>query len=211
MPMVAEQLLEWDARTFDERVERWTALRQLTDPPLHGWCLPGDLIAASAWWEAGRSFVGGNFIATVILTQDFVERSLFSLLGGAGKLVGQKPGFAQLIAEAAAAGVLSEALAARLHELRRLRNPYVHNDRDSWPPRFVERAWTEADGDPYALTAEDARGALETGAIYIRGITRRWAKAAQEPNGARFFVGRPNKPLHVTPGLAPSGRSVRRR
>lgn len=193
--VVAEELLEWDARTFGERVERWTALRKLTDPPPNGWCLPGDLITASAWWEAGRSFVAGNFIATVTLTQGFVERSLFALLAGLGKVGGQKPGFARLIDDAVAAGVLSEALAARLHELRRLRNPYVHAEADSWPPKFVERAWTQAGGDPYAVTSADARSAIETGAIYIRGIIRRWKKVAREPRAASFFVGRPNKEL----------------
>ena len=165
--VIAEELLEWDARTFGKRLERWTALRRLTDSPPSGWCLPGDLTTASAWWEAGRPFVAGNLIATVTLTQGFVERSL-----------GQKLGFARLIDDAIAASVLSETTAARLHEVRRLRNPYVHAEADSWPSKFIERAWAEADGDPYVLSRGDARNAIETGAVYIRSVTRRWGEVA---------------------------------
>ena len=178
---VAAELHEWDDRTFNERLERWIFIRQMTEPPSAGWSVPASLIGASAWWEAGRCFIGGNFIAAVILIQAFVEHSLAEVLRRKGVVNVDRLGFKKLIDAAERLGELTPALAAGLHRLRRLRNPYVHADADVWPPSFLERAWRETGGDSYAVSDGDARLGIETGCDYLRQIADRWDDLQRSP------------------------------
>lgn len=171
---IASELREWDERSFSERIERWIFLRQLTDPLPVGWSLPGSVLCGSVWWEAGRCFIGGNFIAAVILTQGFVEHSLAEVLRRTGKVNVKGLGLKALIDAAEQIGELPPELATRLHGLRELRNPYVHADVETWPPPHLQRALAETAGDWYALRDGDARLAIEAAADYIRHVADHW-------------------------------------
>lgn len=169
---IAEELKLADERTFQERVERNIYWLTLTEPPPTGWSLPGGPLSASAWWEAGRSFIGGNFLGAILLTQTSVEHSLSMALHRRGAPT-RRATFKQLIDLGLETGELDAALATKLHRLRLIRNPYVHAD-VSRIEGYVERAQAETGGDPYALSDTDARQAIEIGADFIRHLSGNW-------------------------------------
>jgi len=76
--------------------------------------------------ELKRSYIYGNFMATVLLAQSFVEHSLAASYYMAGKDKMAKQGFAGLIDSALKDGQLTGHLAETLHQLRKMRNPYIH-------------------------------------------------------------------------------------
>lgn len=171
---ISAELLSWDQESFLERKERWKFLRLHTEPPDIGWAVPGSVLSAFVMWEAGRCFIGGNFIATVLLIQAFVEHSLARVMVLSKNTRTRKLSFKQLIDAAVAAKEISLPLAAKLHKLRALRNPFVHPADETWPPAYYTRAIAQAGGDPYKLNEADARFAIEVVAKYIRQIIVRW-------------------------------------
>jgi hypothetical protein len=178
---IAAELKEWDEKSFNDRLARWIFLRQRTDAPPDGWSLPGTMAGVSAWWEAGRSFVAGNFIGTVILTQSFVEDALAEVIRRRGEPPSNHRGLRQMIVGAEKLGEIDSDLAQRLHKLRSLRNPYAHTDGHNWPPTYLKRARAESGGDWYKLSEKDARFAIETAARFIRHIAGRWDELQARP------------------------------
>lgn len=182
---VAAELREWDHESFNERLERWMFLRQRTDPPPDGWSLPGTMVGASAWWEAGRSFVGGNFIGAVILTQACIEDTLAEILRRRGEPPSSHRGLKRLIIAAQRIGEIDADLAQRLHRLRSLRNPYVHSDVHNWPPTYLRRAMAHTGGDWYKLSEKDAQFAIETVALLIDQVVAHWDEFRKKKRGHR--------------------------
>lgn len=169
---IANELHEADERTFRERVERDVYWRQVAEPGPMGWSIPGGPISGSAWWEAGRSFIAGNFLASILLIQTSVEHSLVMVLHRCKRST-KGLSFKKLIDSALEAGEIDTPLGTKLHRLRQMRNPYVHAD-VSAIDEYVKRAQAEAGGDPYALNDLDARIAVEIGADFIRHISSNW-------------------------------------
>jgi hypothetical protein len=169
---ITHELREADERTLEERVERAVYVRQMAEPGPMGWSIPGGPICGFAWWEAGRSFIAGNFLASILLVQATVEHSLAMVLDRTGRPT-RGLTFKRLIDLAYDAGVVDTTLAGRLHRLRLMRNPYVHADVSAIED-YIGRAQSETDGDPYALNDVNARVAVEIGVDFIREISRTW-------------------------------------
>ena len=112
-----------DAESRESRLERLEFLLGEFGTPA-GMMLTGGIGAVIAIGELRSSFLNGNFMATVLCCQTFIEHSLAGgyALSGQDALV--EIGFKDLIHRSLADGNLSVELAASLHELREMRNPY---------------------------------------------------------------------------------------
>lgn len=174
------QIEEYINATLEERVRRFKFIWQEFGPPI-GMLLLGGIPAAFALDELKRSYMEGNFLSCVLLAQIFIEHSLggMFILSGNDELA--QRGFAALINEARNVGTIDENLANRLHELRTMRNPYVH-PRAGLSERTYMRRIVDRHLDPDALAEADAQDSIQIVIDYLRNDAARsgrpWEPAA---------------------------------
>ena len=114
-----------DASDLPERIARCRFMWEQFGPP-SGMLLIGGIPAMFAIRELQRSFLDGNFVATVLLAQSFVEHSLGAAYSMAGAEAVVRQGFKALVEAAHSDGRVPKELAEKLHTLRKMRNPYTH-------------------------------------------------------------------------------------
>ncbi len=155
------ELEEADEATRAVRAERLQFIQEEFGPPAD-MLLVGGIPAMFALHEMTHSFVVGNFMATILLAQVFIENSL----GGAFILAGDDDtatgGFAKLIKKSISDGSITPALAEKLDDLRRMRNPYTHPNPGTTPRSHMGRMLEKKMDDPEQLAEKDARAALQT-------------------------------------------------
>jgi len=161
------EVVESDDATVEDRLGRYRFIRQEFGPPSQ-MLLIGGAPAMLAFHELQRSFIGGNFLATVLIAQVFVEHSL----GGSFVLAGEDAivdsGFANLIEESLQRGWISPSLAARLHALRTMRNPYTHPKVGLHARGHMARMRDTEIWDPYDLAEADAQEAVRIVVDWLR-------------------------------------------
>ena len=124
--------------------------------------------------EMTHSYVVGNFMATVLLAQVFVEHTLggsFILSGDDDAVTG---GFSKLISQSLSEGQINTNLAEKLHELRKMRNPYSHPNPGVTPRSYMGRMMEKGMYLPEDLAEQDARVALETVVDFLRHGSPNW-------------------------------------
>ena len=177
-PTLRSELLEGDSATIGERVERYRFLREELGPPA-GMLFWGGLPAMIAFHELQRSFVEGNLIATVVMSQTFIEHSLGASFSMSGEDSVVKSGFANLTRTSHDRDHISADVAGALDELRRMRNAYSHPQ-----PGFTARSYMarlkEYGYDPEELAVRDARRAIEIVADYLRDQSPNWTPENQD-------------------------------
>lgn len=171
------ELRQSDAETLAQRKERLRFIIQETEGP-EGATIPGlEFEAGLILWDSFRSFIAGNFLATVLSAQAFLEHGLATALDAQGQIKVSRLRFAEVIDKCRQRALLTERLARKIHRLRTLRNPYAHRRQKSakeWPTWFYKRVMSEADGDYYALAETDAKLAVQCVVDYIRSINPGW-------------------------------------
>jgi len=153
--------------TIDFRIERYKFLWEEFGPPAD-MLLFGGFPAMFALEEMKRSFAYGNFMATVLLAQVFVEQTRaghFSI-GGEDKIADGS--FKGLIDEAQKRDWISSHVAESLHQLRKMRNPYTHRVGGTGPRTYMGRIISEKFVPPEDLVVEDARFAIRVVVDYLR-------------------------------------------
>src|SRR6266702_7424546 len=122
---LTSEVRDWDEAARADRVGRYRFVLEEFGPPAD-MLLFGGFPALLAIHELQRAFVMGNYLGTILVAQVFVEHSLAGgyRLTGKDKIV--EAGLATLIDQSLADDTITESIAARLHELRRMRNPYTH-------------------------------------------------------------------------------------
>jgi len=117
---LVDEVRSHDETTPKERVDRYKFVLEEFGPPVD--MLPvGGIPAMFAIYELKRSFVvAGNYLATILVAQVFIEHSLGGtvILAGNDKIA--EIGFATLIDISAQKGITTADLAHRLHELRKM-------------------------------------------------------------------------------------------
>lgn len=166
-----------DVGTREDRVKRAEFLLKEFGPPAD-MLLTGGFGAVFAIHELKSSFLNGNYMATIFCCQTFVEHSLAGRYALNGQDTVVEVGFKNLIERSLADGFLTAELAKRLHELREMRNPYVHPrilpNRESLLDRMLAtsrqlRSSSKQSNDPLAVMAEtDARNAVEIVVDFLR-------------------------------------------
>ena len=178
--VLIEELTEWDRSTLRDRLRRWRFVRHETEGPEDGFGIPSTLTGGLLYWEAGRSFIAGNFIAAVVLTHAFVESCLVTLMRDQVQALDTPLGFGALIDLAFREEVIDLRVRRILSGLRKMRNPYVHERWKDVEPRILKRALMETGGDPYALTEQDARAAIQAMTDFLRHVMPAWSPQIAE-------------------------------
>ena len=165
---ITEDLRAADEASRYQRAERAAFLLQEFGPPA-GMVLTGGLNAALAVSELQSSFLNGNFMATILLCQVFVESSLGGSFAFSGDEEAMLSGFKSLIDRSVAEGRISKPLGDRLHAFREnVRNAYGHprpylNPRKGLLDRVVERRLPL-----HRLAEADAREAIQLVVDFLR-------------------------------------------
>ncbi len=168
-----EEVKQADNVSMEERARRLRFIKEEFGPPVD-MLLVGGVPALFAIQEMTHSFVVGNFIATILLAQVFVEHSLGGWFIMGGDDVTATSGFAKLVNESLSRGDISADLAGRLHELRRMRNPYSHPNPGVTPRSYMGRLREKAVYIPEDLAEQDARFALQVVVDFLRHGSPNW-------------------------------------
>lgn len=167
------RITEGEQETVEYRVERYKFLWGEFGPPAD-MLLVGGIPSMFALDELKRSYAYGNFMATVLLAQAYVEQSL----GGAFSLAGRddvvEKGFAGLVDSALAEGIITSEIAQALHKLRKMRNPYTHHTIGSGRRTYMARLAESAFMAPEDLVVEDAKFAIRAVVDYMRNGSPDW-------------------------------------
>ena len=166
-------ITEDERSTVQYRVERCKFIWEEFGPPAD-MLLIGGIPSMFALDELKRSYAYGNFMATVLLAQSFIEH----LLGGSYCMAGRDDiatkGFAGLVNAALEDGQITTELAEKLHRLRKMRNPYMHHTggigKRSYMGRLVEPEFIA----PEDLVVEDAKFAIRAVVDYLRHGSPDW-------------------------------------
>ncbi len=174
------EIEEADASSRAARLGRLEFLIAEFGPPAD-MVLIGGLGAMLAIQELKSSFLNGNYMATILCCQTFVEHSLAGgyALNGQDALV--ESGSVKLINQSHADGAITAHIAERLHELREMRNPYTH-------PRVIQKRQSILDrlvatkSELYSMAEKDARDAIKIVVDYLRHGCPSWTPSKQQPN-----------------------------
>lgn len=162
-----------ETATVQYRIERSKFIWEEFGPPAD-MLLFGGIPAMFALDELKRSFIYGNFMATIMLAQSFVEHSLGGMYAlGRQEDVAAK-GFKKLIDQACVDGHVTNELAATLHNLRMMRNPYTHHTVGTGPRSYMERLAQSGHYVPEEMVVEDARIAIRAVVDYLRHGSPHW-------------------------------------
>ena len=154
-------------------MERWRFLWEEFGPPAD-MLLIGGTPSVFAIDELKRSYYHGNFMATVLLAQVFVEQSLGGSYSLAGKDHIVRRGFAGLIDAARDDGKITPELADALHQLRNMRNPYTHHTIGLGQRSYMGRLVAGDFPTPEDLVVEDAKFAVRAVVDYLRYGSPDW-------------------------------------
>jgi hypothetical protein len=162
-------------QSFDERLERYKFLWQEFGPPTD-MLLGGGFQAFLALNEIKLCYIEGFYLAVVLLAQIFIENSLGGsyIIGGDDEIA--EKGFKKLIDKALTDNLVNDELAAKLQELRKMRNPYVHPKAGAGAGtimgRIVEKSQS---GKAYesleTFAKDDADQAIQTVVDFLRFTT----------------------------------------
>ncbi|MBN8492615.1 MAG: hypothetical protein J0M00_14450 [Burkholderiales bacterium] len=164
---------EGERETVSYRAERYQFLWAEFGPPAD-MLLVGGIPAMFALDELKRSYAYGNYMATVVLAQAFVEQSLGGMYTLAGRDETVAKGFAALIDQAHKDNQITQQLADNLHALRKMRNPYTHHTIGTGKRTYMGRLMDSAPIAPEDLVLEDARSAVRAVADYLRAGNPDW-------------------------------------
>jgi len=116
-------LEKYDKETFDERLERLQFLNKIF-PKEFG--ILADPETVYVFGEAKMTFVNGEYISTILLSQAFIERKLQLHYQSLGLVHIANRGLKAIIAHAKKNNILHEYLIDRIDVLRKRRNPFSH-------------------------------------------------------------------------------------
>ncbi len=137
------------ADLHDDLAGKVARFRQLSDLSMSlgssGTMLPGGETTWAAWTEARTSFIHGNFVATVLLSQGLAEHILAAHLaiGLDAEELPERITFQDTLKRCLARDVIGETDAADLRRLMGLRNPLSHYRSINDPSNLSRRALNE--------------------------------------------------------------------
>jgi hypothetical protein len=177
---LSKQIMSGDKHTFNKRLERYKFIRKEFGPP-SDMLLVGGFPSMFAIEELQFSYINALYMATILLSQSFIEHSLGGsfLMSGDDDIV--EKGFSKLIDKALETNQIDQKLAGRLHELRKMRNPYTHPKPGITKRSYMGRMKEKDIYDPEILAEQDARFAIQIVIDFLRHGSKHW-----DPNNKNF-------------------------
>jgi hypothetical protein len=163
----------WEVSTVQDRIERYRFIWEEFGPPAD-MLLTAGFPGSFALHELKRSYLYGNFMATVLLAQIFVEHTLSGAYVLSEKQNAIRKGFAALIDAACDGGVISSELAAAFHRLRSMRNTNTHFTIGDGEGTYMGRFLESKCRDPDEFALKDAEFAIRTVNDFLRYCSPNW-------------------------------------
>jgi len=150
------QLEKSDRQSFNSRLERLKWLDSIF-PKGYSFMMPSE--AFHVFEEARLAFINGEFVATLLLANAFLEQWLGNVLASEGHAKEAQQGLAVILRCMEEMGLLHEFISNTADRLRKIRNPFVHLKSFDHEHRLTQRVLREQI-DPCSLLEEDARNAI---------------------------------------------------
>jgi len=123
--LLFQGFLEDEESTRNERLERLREFNNIIGPT-GDMLLQGGIQSQLAIHEVANSYVCGNYMAVILLSQAFIEHSLSGHFMMAGEDKIAESSFKKIIDKALETEHITNELYESLNKLRLIRNPYVH-------------------------------------------------------------------------------------
>lgn len=117
-------VLKYDNDSFDGKVERLKYLNSIFPKNL---CLMVDMEFIYTFSEIQNCYMNGNFIASIVLTQAFIEKILVSFFIEQGLEKETKYGLDKMIRYAKKYNLIHTTILDMINNIRLNRNPFVHS------------------------------------------------------------------------------------
>lgn len=155
-------LIKYDKKTLAERKERMEYLNKIFPKHL---AFAADPATVYIFDECKMTFINGEFISTVLLSQAFIERWLQMHYTTLGHATTASKGLKAIINHAARNDTIHHFLLPKIDELRKVRNPFVHLKEVEHDYNLTQRILKkiEAGGaatEYFVLLESDARSAI---------------------------------------------------
>lgn len=164
-------LLRYDEETFPDRLERLQYLNKIYPK---GLAFGSDAETVFVFDEAKMSFINGEFISTILLTQAFVERWLQQYFDSKGQKKLGKEGLKKMTEYARANDLVPQFILGKIDEMRVKRNPFVHlkhfDHEHTLNQRMMKSIRNENAKTYYEIMLEDAKEAISL--MYTILVTR---------------------------------------
>ncbi|HOX41185.1 MAG TPA: HEPN domain-containing protein [bacterium] len=119
---LATGLRAHDHRTFKKRLERVENLKKVMPDAAYLMSFESHCV----FTEAKNTFINGEFVASILLANAFIEHWLQVHLESKGFEVESKKGLKQILGFIKKNKMLHEYLVEKINNLRLLRNPFAH-------------------------------------------------------------------------------------
>jgi len=133
-----KELINYDKALFLERLERLKFVKKHNPK---GYSMFGDMEFVFTFSEIQQCYVNGHFIATVVLSQSFLEKLLDIHLSKKGLEKVTKYGLEKMIKVAVKENILHPKVLELLNNLRLKRNPFIHSKDWDYPHTLSKRSF----------------------------------------------------------------------
>ena len=148
-----------DERTFEERVKRLEFTESIIPPERTFFCVDVEMVLT--FREAETTFINGQFIATIILAQTFVEKAVYGKLKYVFR-INTRGGFAKMLELMKEKNLLSESIIDQMQSIRKTRNPFVHYIENNYSIlNRVSKTTPTLKKDIYSVLEKDAKNAIQ--------------------------------------------------
>lgn len=148
-------LTKYDRDNLFDRISRLKYLQEIFPKGLG---LIAPLETVFVFGEAKMTFLNGEFVATLVLANAFIEHFLGSLIMSKGYVKESKKGLAAIVKCAREQHLVSYFILDRVEEMRKFRNPFIHI-RDADKDRLSHKTFI-LKSNPGTILEEEAKRAL---------------------------------------------------
>lgn len=150
-------LNDYDKSTYNERLRRLTYINKIYPK---GLLLAGDMEFVFTFGEIKECFISGHFIATIILTQSFIEKIFHDFFIGQNLEKETKFGISKMIKYARKNNLIHSTILGKVNDLRLKRNPFTHS-KDWDYPHSLSRRTFNSNTQPSDQLEKDATEAIQ--------------------------------------------------
>lgn len=154
---LSQALKVYDSETFEQRYERLKYINKIF-PHDYGFLLPPE--SAYVLDEAKMTFISGQYIATVMLAQAFIEHILQLHLEGIGQPKIAKRGLSAIVKFFLQNKPQHNYIMTRIDKIRKFRNPFSHLKPFDHPERIIQKT-LQTSTLPDEILEKETKEALE--------------------------------------------------